>query len=136
MHKDIWKNVGGWSEEFFPTGGDDSDFNMKLWKAGVRIFKGLGKSLVYHFGSITTRRKDKKFFTYLGSKGNRIFLKKWGISINFFEKHYLKSGIKKKSQIFNYYDGPLNSPNKNINYYFDLIKNKIYLIYIIAIKFK
>ncbi len=136
VHKDIWKNVGGWSEEFFPTGGDDSDFNMKLWKAGVRIFKGLGKSLVYHFGSITTRRKDKKFFTYLGSKGNRIFLKKWGISINFFEKHYLKSGIKKKSQIFNYYDGPLNSPNKNINYYFDLIKNKIYLIYIIAIKFK
>jgi hypothetical protein len=23
--------VGGWSEEFSPTGGDDTDFAMKLW---------------------------------------------------------------------------------------------------------
>jgi len=29
IHKDLWNKVGGWSEEFFPTGGDDTDFNMK-----------------------------------------------------------------------------------------------------------
>ena len=33
---------------------------MKLWQEGVRIFKGVSKSRLYHFGSITTR-KNKKF---------------------------------------------------------------------------
>ena len=75
IHKEIWNKLGGWSEEFSPTGGDDSDFAMKLWKLNIRIFKGLGKSLAYHFGSITTRKKDKSLFTYLGSRGNKIFLK-------------------------------------------------------------
>ena len=52
VHIDLWKKVGGWSEEFSPTGGDDTDFAFKLWNEDVRIFKGLGKSLAYHFGSI------------------------------------------------------------------------------------
>ena len=78
------EKVSGWSEEFSPTGGDDTDFAMKLWGSKIRIFKGLGSCLAYHFGSITTRKKDKNLFTYLGSRGNKIFLKKWGIGINFF----------------------------------------------------
>ena len=28
---------------------------MKLWKEGVRIFKGVNNCKVYHFGSIVTR---------------------------------------------------------------------------------
>ena len=32
IHKELWERVGGWSEEFSPTGGDDTDFAMKLWK--------------------------------------------------------------------------------------------------------
>ena len=136
VHIDIWKKVGGWSEDYFPTGGDDSDFNMKLWNENVRIFKGLGKSSVYHFGSITTRKKDKSLFTYLGSKGNKIFLKKWKISINFFEKFYLRSGIdKNKRLIFNEYKGPVSDPEKNWVYYYELIKCKITLFYLILIKF-
>ena len=74
---------------------------MKLWKNNVRIFKGVGTSLVYHFGSITTRKKDKKFFTYLGNRGNKIFLKKWGITINFFENQYLRAGLNKEKK-FNF----------------------------------
>ena len=137
VHIDVWKNLGGWSEEFSPTGGDDTDFAMKLWKYDVRIFKGLGKSLAYHFGSITTRKKDKSLFTYLGSKGNKIFLKKWGISINFFEKYYLKSGLNnEKKLIFNKYDGPLKNPIKNFNFYAELIKVKIMFVYLILINFK
>ena len=31
VHKETWSQVGGWSEEFSPTGGDDTDFAMKLW---------------------------------------------------------------------------------------------------------
>jgi GT2 family glycosyltransferase len=131
VHRDVWK-VGGWSEEFSPTGGDDTDFAMKLWKNNIRIFKGLGRSLAYHFGSITTRKKDKKLFTYLGSRGNKIFLKKWGISINFFEKKFLNSGLdKNKNLIFNEYLSPLGEPNKNLSFYFDLLKSKILRIYLI-----
>ena len=137
VHKDIWNKLGGWSEEFSPTGGDDTDFAMKLWKINIRIFKGLGKSLTYHFGSITTRKKDKSLFTYLGSRGNKIFLKKWGISINFFEKYYLNSGLdKNKKLIFNEYNGPLSKPSININYLFDLLKCKLFYYYLILKNFK
>ena len=129
--------MGGWSEEFSPTGGDDTDFAMKLWKMNIRIFKGLGKSLAYHFGSITTRKKDKSLFTYLGSRGNKIFLKKWGVSINFFEKVYLKSGLdKNKKLIFNKYQNLLTDPIKNLDYYIDLIKVKFQLFYLKIINYK
>jgi GT2 family glycosyltransferase len=137
IHKEVWKRVGGWSEEFSPTGGDDTDFAMKLWKINIRIFKGLGKSLAYHFGSITTRKKDKSLFTYLGSRGNKIFLKKWGYSINFFENFFLKSGLdKSKNLIFNQYTGPLKEPKKNLNFYVELIKGKFKIFYLYLVGFK
>ncbi len=137
IHKDVWKRVGGWSEEFFPTGGDDTDFAMKLWSINIRIFKGLGKSLAYHFGSITTRKKDKSLFTYLGSRGNKIFLKKWGYSINFFEKFFLRSGLdNNKNLIFNEYNGPLKDPEKNINFYLELIRGKFTILYLFLVRFK
>ena len=137
VHKDIWLKVGGWSEEFSPTGGDDTDFAMKLWKSDIRIFKGVGGSLAYHFGSITTRKKDKKLFTYLGSRGNKIFLKKWGMSINFFEKFYLKSGLdSQKKLIFNEYTGPLKEPKKNFLFYYELFKSKALFFYLYLINFR
>ena len=109
---------------------------MKLWEINIRIFKGLGNCSVYHFGSITTRKKNKKLFTYLGSRGNKIFLKKWNISINFFEKFYLRSGLDhNKSLIFREYDGPLDDPNKNIFYYCELFKNKLQKLYLILTRF-
>jgi len=137
VHKDIWKKLGGWSEEFSPTGGDDTDFAMKLWKHNVRIFKGLGKSLAYHFGSITTRKKNKLLFTYLGSRANKIFLRKWGITINFFEKYYLRSGLdNNKKLIFKEYDGELKDPQKNLNYYIEYIGVKLQKFYLFIINYK
>ena len=137
VHKDIWEKAGGWSEEFSPTGGDDTDFAMKLWNLNIRIFKGLGKSLAYHFGSITTRKKDKSLFTYLGSRGNKIFLKKWGYNINFFENFFLRSGLdKNKDLIFNEYTGPLKEPKKDINFYVELIKGKFKIFYLYLVGFK
>ena len=137
VHKDIWNKVGGWSEEFFPTGGDDSDFAMKLWKNKIRIFKGIGNSLVYHFGSITTRKKRDNLFTYNGSRGNKIFIKKWKISINFFEKFYLNSGLNDNNEfIFNKYKGPLNEPIKSFKYYRNLISDRIKYYYLVMINFK
>ena len=61
VSKKMWDKVDGFSEEFNPGIGSDPDFNMKLWKEGVRIFKGLNDFKVYHFGSIVTRQKEKKF---------------------------------------------------------------------------
>ena len=137
VHIDLWKKVNGWSEEFSPTGGDDTDFAFKLWNEKVRIFKGLGKSLAYHFGSITTRKKDNKLFTYLGSRANKIFMRKWNISINFFENFYLKSGLdKNKKLIFNEYIDPLDEPKKNFKYYLELIKCKLLNYYLKVIKYK
>ena len=57
VSKRMWDKVGGFSEEFNPGIASDPDFNMKLWKEGVRIFKGLNDFKVYHFGSLTTRKK-------------------------------------------------------------------------------
>ena len=93
IHKDLWNKVGGLSEEFYPGTGSDPDLNMKLWNCGVRIFKGINNFKVYHFGSIVTRRykNHPTIRTESGSKGGKIFLLKWKISINFFKKFFLRS---------------------------------------------
>ncbi len=88
ISKSIWNEIGGFSEEFNPGFGSDPDLNMKMWSRGVRIFKGVNKSRVYHFGSQTTR-KNKDI---IRNNGNKTFLLKWGISIDFFTKYYLKRG--------------------------------------------
>ena len=119
IHRDLWKKVGGFSEEFYPGTGSDPDLNMKLWREDVRIFKGLSKCLVFHFGSVVTRRdnKDNKIKTESGNKGNKIFLLKWGMTIKFFKKFYLKSDIPYKSE--------LKEPKKDINYIYHLILCKV-----------
>ena len=121
--KDLWNKVGGFSEEYYPGTGSDPDLNMKLWNEGVRIFKGVGASKVYHFGSIVTRKsKNKDIKTESGSKGGKIFLLKWKFSIKFFKKHYLRSGSK--------YDGPLTNPKKSFSYYKDFLISKLTYLYI------
>ena len=63
----IWNKVGGFSEEFNPGVASDPDFNMKLWLAGVRIFKGINDFKVYHFVSIVTKRINipkKKYYEH------------------------------------------------------------------------
>ena len=124
IHRDLWKKVGGFSEEYYPGTGSDPDLNMKLWAQGVRIFKGINNFKVYHFGSIVTRRykNHPKIKTESGSRGAKIFLLKWGISIYFFKKFYLKSDEK--------YNGELTEPNKNLIYYVNLFLCKLHWLYI------
>ena len=131
IHRDIWEKVGGFSEEYFPGTGSDPDLNMKLWKIGVRTFKGLKDCMVYHFGSIVTRKyKDRNIKTESGSKGDKIFLKKWGFKIKFFNKYYLKGCVSKNGKIYcNRYDGPLSEPKISLNYLFELFINKLAYYY-------
>ena len=124
LHKNLWERVGGFSEEFFPGTGSDPDLNMKLWNEGVRIFKGVNNCKVYHFGSIVTRKykNHPTIVTESGSKGGKIFLLKWGITIKFFKKFYLRSDQK--------YNGPVNNPNKNLNFFIKLMLCKLNYMYL------
>ena len=115
--KRMWDKVGGFSEEFNPGMASDPDFNMKLWKEGVRIFKGLNNFKVYHFGSLTLRKKKN----LIRNKGDKTFLKKWGFSTKFFKKYYLKTKTK--------YNGPLNEPKKTFEYFLDLLICKIRIVF-------
>ena len=127
IHKETWNKIGGFSKEFNPGVGSDPDLNMKLWQYGVRIFKGLSNFKVYHFGSITLRKKKN----LLSNKGSKIFLKKWRITPSFFIRHYLNGGIISNNKIISQkYDGPLNLPKKNLTYLIGLIKCKIKLFYL------
>ena len=120
VSKKMWDAVGGFSEEFNPGIGSDPDFNMKLWKMGVRIFKGLNNFKVYHFGSLTTRKKKH----FIQNRGDKTFLKKWGITIKFFKKYYLRSKTK--------YNGPLSNPNKNLVFFLALLICKIKKLFIFS----
>jgi glycosyltransferase involved in cell wall biosynthesis len=95
LHKDVWNLVGGYSIEFSPGMYSDPDFSMKLWSAGIRIFKGIEKSRVYHFGFGSTRRIKK-------NKGYYQFIAKWGMTSSTFTKLFLKRG--------SFYTGPLQAP--------------------------
>jgi hypothetical protein len=85
VHKDIWDLVGGYSVEFSPGMYSDPDFSMKLWNIGVRLFKGIEKSRVYHFGSISVKRVKK-------NNGYYTFINKWGITSSTFSKYFLQRG--------------------------------------------
>ena len=120
----MWNKIGGFSEEFFPGTGSDPDLNMKLWKSGVRIFKGVNNCKVYHFGSIVTRKykNNKNIITESGSKGGKIFILKWGFSIKFFKKYFMNSDTK--------YIGPLNEPKRDFMFMVNFFLNKLNYLYL------
>jgi len=118
IHKDLWNEVGGFSSEFNPGDGSDPDFCMKLWKKNVRIFKCLSKFKVYHFGSVTTRKR-----TIIKNNGTKKFLLKWGINPRFFRKYYLEGDERKE------YIKKLNGPKISPLMLVDLLINKMKYIY-------
>jgi glycosyltransferase involved in cell wall biosynthesis len=85
VHIDLWDLVGGMSIEFSPGILSDSDFTRKLFETGVRLFKGKGSSLVYHFGSKSTSRVNQ-------NNGRKSFLLKWGYTSRIFTVKFLKRG--------------------------------------------
>ena len=95
VHKEIWDLVGGYSLELSPGLYSDPDFSMKLWQAGVRYFKGVGRSRVYHFVSKSLGRVSP-------NPGHKQFLVKWGITPATFYRFFIKKG-----QLF---EGPLKEP--------------------------
>lgn len=85
VHRDMWDLVGGYSVEYWPGLYSDPDFSAKLYMAGVRYFKGISASRVYHFEAASTGRVKK-------NRGSRQFLNKWGITSGAFVRVILKRG--------------------------------------------
>jgi glycosyltransferase involved in cell wall biosynthesis len=104
VHRDIWNTVGGYSVEFFPGFYSDPDFSLKLWQIGVRNFKGVSRSRVYHFLEHSTKRMGNRRV----KDGNILFLNKWGITANMFYKFYLQMGSP--------YKGPLPEVEETFAY--------------------
>lgn len=103
IHRRWWNMVGGYSVEFSPGFYSDIDFSLKLWQVGCRRFRGVGSSLVYHFGETTTarvrgpRKRNVK-------RARILFLKKWGILPSTFVRCYLRTGQP--------YRDPLSEPTR------------------------
>ena len=57
----------------------------QLWQAGVRLFKGVARSRVYHFVSKSVGRVTP-------NDGRRQFLRKWGMAPSTFYRFFLKKG--------------------------------------------
>lgn len=98
MHRTLWNLIGGLSTEFYPGMGSDPDMMMKLWHCGVRYYKGVSQSRVYHFTSRSTARVKK-------NDGNKQFLLKWGLSKSTFFDLYLRLGQS--------FTGYTSEPDKN-----------------------
>lgn len=94
VERDLWDMVGGLSPEFSPGHYSDPDLSFKLLHAGVRIFRGVGESRIYHFGSKSTARIKR-------NNGRIQFLHKHGISAHVFNRMLLKMGLP--------YSGPLRN---------------------------
>jgi GT2 family glycosyltransferase len=86
VHRDLWDIVGGYSIEFTPGWFADQDFSLKLWEAGVRYFKGVSASRVYHFLNKTTGRTKK-------NRGYYKFIAKWRFTARTFTDIILKRGM-------------------------------------------
>ncbi len=104
---ELWEKVGGYSDEFSPGMYSDPDFSMKLWDAGVRYFKGIGESRVYHFMSKSTGKVDR-------NDGRKTFIRKWKITPGYFYRNMLKMGYSWK--------GELKEPFKGLSYLASKIK--------------
>ncbi|MBO4801466.1 MAG: glycosyltransferase [Bacteroidaceae bacterium] len=85
VHRDIWDLVGGYSVEYSPGMYSDPDFSAKLYHAGIRYFKGINRSRVYHFEARSTHRIVK-------NDGSTQFLRKWGITSASFMRDVLHRG--------------------------------------------
>jgi GT2 family glycosyltransferase len=104
VHRTLWEQVGGYSTEFYPGFYSDPDFAMKLWQAGVRDFRGVGTSRVYHFLEVSTNKLKKQMV----KQANGQFLRKWGVTARMFNLFYLRMGTP--------YHGAVPEPEKTLGY--------------------
>ncbi|MFI5135443.1 MAG: glycosyltransferase family 2 protein [Chitinophagales bacterium] len=114
VHKKWWEKVGGYSEEFSPGMSSDDDFAMKMWTNGCRIFKGVGRSRIYHFMSKSTMRVER-------NDGRKQFLRKWGIKQSLLHKYYTRRGEP--------FRGELTDPKPTPDFLFSKLVSSVQRLY-------
>jgi len=114
MHRKLWDLVGGYSPEFSPGLYSDPDISMKLWHAGVRYFKIVEKSRVYHFLSKSVGRAKL-------NNGRKQFIRKWGISSSTFYKYFLRMGTTFK--------GELKDPELTFKFKLRLLRDRVKVLF-------
>lgn len=87
MDRVYFERIGGFSEQYGIGMGTDPDLAKKMYDIGCRHFIGVGNSLVYHFGSKTTRRVKR-------NDGKTMFRNTHGMSIDYFVTNILERGSK------------------------------------------
>lgn len=90
LKRKLWEKVKGFSLQFSPGIGSEIDLAKKLWDEGVRNFVSVGKSLVYHFQSISTNKIEDR--RKQGLRRDRIFQKLYNMPIEEFRNKYLRKG--------------------------------------------
>lgn len=110
LPRSLWEAVGGYSPEFSPGMSSDPDFSMKLWTHGVRHFKGLAASRVYHFQAKSTGKVQK-------NDGRHQFLQKWGLTQSTFTRYYLRRGQP--------WSGPLGEPRMGPGLLYGRLKSMV-----------
>ncbi|MBB3187693.1 glycosyltransferase family 2 protein [Microbacter margulisiae] len=113
VHRNIWHLVGGYSIEFSPGMYSDPDFSMKLWQAGVRLFKGISASRVYHFMSKSTGKLPQE----ANKDGKKEFLDKWQMTARTFYYHFLSIGKP--------FEGERSEPKDSLHYTAKKIGNSL-----------
>ena len=127
-------DIGGFDESITPYFNEDSDLIVRMILKNYK-FIYIANSLVYHMGSLTSRKNNIES-SLASIVTNNKFLKKWRIPFdlikeNTFQKHIplVKLNVKIKTKnikdykIVNYINNISDNMNNNINNYSNVIIN-------------
>lgn len=85
--------MGGFDEKFKPFFFEDSDLMFRLHLSGIKFVQVLN-SLVYHLGSLTSRKSEDG--NYAIRETEKIFLKKWKVPFHILQNYSMINGLKYK----------------------------------------
>jgi GT2 family glycosyltransferase/trans-aconitate methyltransferase len=92
MHRDLFMLAGGFDEAFL-HGSEDIDLCFKVRNLGMKVVY-CPKSVLIHYEQVSFREKGKWFRKRTTRKNDRLFMKRWGATIEDFRLPYDLAGLK------------------------------------------
>lgn len=89
IKKEYFDKAGGYDTDFDPSPGSEEGFAKRMFDIGCRDFVAIKDSLVYHFGSITNRKKNN----LIKKNSRHTFISNYGITMDEFFIEIDKNGI-------------------------------------------
>lgn len=89
VKKELWDNIGGYDENYWPGFGTDPDLIAKIYFTAKKEgkpheFRGVADSGIYHFQCVSTARIENH--RHYRQESHRRFEKKWGITTKQFDE--------------------------------------------------